>query len=92
MKLDINYVANLARLDLSEKEKEKFSGQLAGILDYMEQLGKVDTGNVIPTSHTNINQKQAIREDEVKHFDNREQLLKNAPDTEGAFFKVPKVL
>ena len=67
MKMDIEKVAKLARLELSEEEKEDFESQMEQILTYMEQLNRLDTTGVEPTSHA-IPIHNAFREDEIKTF------------------------
>ena len=88
---DVEKIADLARLYITEEEKEKYTGQLNVILEYMEQLNKVDTSNVEPLSHpfelTNV-----FRDDEVQPSLPVDEALKNAPDKSGNYFKVPKVI
>ena len=88
---DVEHVANLARLELSEQEKEQLTGQLNAILKYAEKLGELDTDHVEPTSHvlpvTNV-----MREDRVRESVSVETAMKNAPDEEDGQFKVPAVL
>jgi aspartyl-tRNA(Asn)/glutamyl-tRNA(Gln) amidotransferase subunit C len=92
-KKDVEYVSNLARLELSAQEADKFTGQLESILKYMEQLNKLDTSNVKPTTNV-IGLKNVFREDVVVNcsYDERERILENAPKREGDFFKVKKVI
>jgi aspartyl-tRNA(Asn)/glutamyl-tRNA(Gln) amidotransferase subunit C len=91
MKMDIEKVARLARLDLSEEEKETFGNQLDQILNYMEQLNQLDTTGVEPTSHA-IPIHNVFREDEVKPSFPREEVLGIAPDEEVGHFKVPRII
>ncbi|MBN1621965.1 MAG: Asp-tRNA(Asn)/Glu-tRNA(Gln) amidotransferase subunit GatC [Endomicrobiales bacterium] len=90
---DVEYVARLARLELTDAEKEKFTVQLEKILDYIDQLNKLDTKDTPPTSHV-LPLKNVWRKDELSQCSGeiREALLKNAPDREGNFFKVKKVI
>lgn len=88
---EVEYVARLARLELSEAEAQEFTGQLDQILAYFEKLDELDTGQVKPTRHA-IEIKDAFREDELKSSFDVEQALKDAPDREGPFFKVPKII
>ena len=92
-KKDVEYVARLARLKLSEEEKEKYTGQLESILGYIDKLNALDTNNVKPTSHI-MGLKNVWREDELKPCPaaQREALLANAPDREDDYFKVKKVI
>ncbi len=88
---EVEYVAHLARLRLSEEEAEKFTSQLDQILSYFEKLQELDTSQVEPTSHP-IPIVNAFREDEVKSSLDIEDALANAPEKEGNFFKVPKII
>lgn len=87
---DVEHVAKLARLELTEEEKEKFAGQLGDVLKYVEQMNEVDTSNVIPMAHA-MDFVNVVREDEVRYEQTKEELMKNAPDAEDGFFKVPKI-
>lgn len=89
-KKDVEHVAKLARLKLTEEEKEKFTHQLGDVLAHVEKMNEVDTSNVEPMNHP-IDFVNVTRED-VKIYDStREELMSNAPDVEGEFFKVPKI-
>lgn len=87
---DVEHVAKLARLDLTEEEKEKFSKQLGDILKYVEQMNKVDTEGVEPMSHA-IPMVNVMREDAVVSENTKEELMANAPLKEDGFFRVPKI-
>ena len=87
---DVEHVAKLARLDLTEEEKVKFSKQLGDVLKYVEQMNEVDTSNVEPLSHV-VDFNNVMREDEIHYDCTKEQLMMNAPDEENGFFKVPKI-
>ena len=91
MKMDIEKVARLARLKLSEEEKETFGNQMEQILKYMEQLNRLDTSGVEPTSHA-IPIYNVFRDDEVKPSFPREEVLAIAPDEEDGHFKVPRII
>lgn len=86
-------MARLARLALSEDEKERFTAQLGSILGYVEKLRGLNTEGVPPTAHpwpvANV-----WREDKAERLQGveREELMKNAPEREGPFFKVKKVI
>ena len=90
-KEEVAHVAHLARLDFSDEEHEKFTSQLNDILLYMDILNKVDTAGVKPMSHA-IALNNAFRDDEEKESLPAETSLANAPDDNGASFKVPKVI
>jgi aspartyl-tRNA(Asn)/glutamyl-tRNA(Gln) amidotransferase subunit C len=91
MKMDIEKVARLARLELSGEEKETFGNQLERILTHMEQLNRLDTTDVEPTSHA-IPVDNVFREDEVKPSFPREEVLGISPDQEDDHFKVPRII
>ena len=91
MKMDIEKVARLARLELSKEEKETFGNQLEQILTYMEQLNRLDTSGVEPTSHA-IPIYNVFRDDEVKPSFPHEEVLAIAPDEEEGHFKVPRII
>lgn len=88
---EVEYVANLARLEISEEEKEKFTLQLNDILLYIDKLNKLDTEGVVPMSHA-IAVNNAFREDTIADSLGTEKSLANAPDARGEFFRVPKVI
>ena len=88
---EVLYVADLARLDLDEASIDKFAGQIATILDYVDKLNEVDTEGVRPTSHA-ISLTNAFREDEQKEHLERDEALSNAPQKEEGNFIVPKVV
>jgi len=92
MNLDIDYILNLARLDLTNSEKEKFSKQLSDILEYMKKLQTINTDNIILTSHPITNIKQHLREDKIKVFEDRDNLISISPDKQSNYFKIPKVI
>jgi len=87
----VENVARLARLAISEREKELFTRQLGEILTYIEKLKELDTSKVDPTSHV-LPIKNIFREDEVRPSLPREEILKNSPDRTEEFFRVPKII
>ena len=90
---DVDYVARLARLKLTEEEKEKFALQLEAIISHIDQLKELDTSAIQPTSHV-LELKNAWRDDKVLKSSEEllEDILRNAPEREGNFFKVKKVI
>ena len=90
-KIDVAYVAELARLDLTEEEKALFQPQLEGIVKYVEKIASVDVDGVPPTLHGHaiVN---ALREDEVRPSMAREEALANAPGRTGDEFLLPKIV
>ena len=89
---DVKYVAGLARLRLDDAQTVKFKDQLSAILDYINQLNRVNTENVAPTTHVLTSMKNVFRKDVLKASLSPEEALKNAPDKNKNFFKVPKVI
>lgn len=87
----IEHVANLARLNLTENEKEKLTAEMADILTYVDKLNELDTSGVEPLSHV-LPIKNVFREDKVLASFEREKMLSNAPSHENGCFKVPKVV
>ena len=90
-KEQIAHVAKLAKLTVSEEEKEKLTLQMEQILNYVGQLNELNTDGVEPTSHA-ILLENVFRDDEAKPSLPIEAALRNAPDQENGFFKVPKVI
>lgn len=88
---DVNHVANLARLELSAEEKERFTAQLNAILQYADKLNELDTSDIEPTSHV-LPLANVMREDEVRPSWPVDRVLSEAPETEDGHFKVPAVL
>ena len=90
-KKEVEYVARLARLKLTEEEKEKYTKQLADILKYINKLNELDTEKVEPTSHV-LRLSNVFREDRVRPSLKQEEILANAPQVESKHFKVKKVI
>lgn len=90
-KKDVEYVAYLSRLKIPPKQIERFTKQLAGIIEYVDKLKKVDTEGVSPTSHP-LPMKNIFRKDEVKKSLNPKEAVRLAPQKKGDFFKVPRVI
>jgi len=87
----VKKVARLSRLDLTEAEVEEFTGQLSAILDYVEKMNELNTDNVEPLAHC-LPISNVFRADSVKESLGTEKTLANAPQRDGEFFKVPKIL
>ncbi|MBP3924860.1 Asp-tRNA(Asn)/Glu-tRNA(Gln) amidotransferase subunit GatC [bacterium] len=87
---DVEHVAKLARLELTEDEKELYTKQLGDVLKYVDQMNEVDTSDVKPMAQV-IDFVNVMREDEVIHDISKEELMKNAPEEENGFFRVPKI-
>ena len=88
---EVEYVAHLARLEITPQEKEKFTAQLNEILLYIDKLNELDTEGVEPMSHA-IGVTNAFREDQIIESIGTEKTLANAPDARGEFFRVPKII
>lgn len=88
---EVEHVAQLAHLGLSEDEVDQLGSQLSKILDYFDLLKRVDTDGVLPTSHT-LPLENVSREDVPRPSQSHEETLANAPLREGNYFRVRKVL
>lgn len=91
MKLDVEYVARLARLKLTSAEIELLGKQLGDILSYIDKLKEVDVEGILPTSHALL-LKNIFREDKITPSLDCQEVLGNAPGKKGDFFKVPPIL
>ena len=87
----IEYVGILAKLELSEEEKEKAKKDMGSMLDYIDKLNELDTTGVEPMSH-GFPVQNVFREDVVVNGDDRENILKNAPEEKDGSFVVPKTV
>ena len=87
----IEYVGILAKLELSEDEKEKAKKDMGSMLDYIDKLNELDTAGVEPMSHV-FPVQNVFREDIVINGDDREQILANAPKEKDGSFMVPKTV
>ena len=90
-KKDVEYVAQLSKLNFEEKEMEKLTGQLNGILEYVNQLNEIDTEGVAMTAHA-VPMHNVFREDIAIESMDIEKVLQNAPDRYRNCFKVPKIV
>ncbi|MCL6590495.1 MAG: Asp-tRNA(Asn)/Glu-tRNA(Gln) amidotransferase subunit GatC [Firmicutes bacterium] len=90
-KAEVEHVARLARLGLTEAEKEEFTWQLNEIISFVKKLNELDTTGIEPTAHA-IPIQNVFRPDQIKPSLDPEQALSNAPDRVNDFFKVPKLL
>jgi len=84
-------IASLARLDISKDKLELFSEQLGDVLAYMDKLGELDTSAVEPL-YSPVDKPTPMREDVVAKELTREEILANAPSTDGEFFIVPRII
>ncbi|HOE28222.1 MAG: Asp-tRNA(Asn)/Glu-tRNA(Gln) amidotransferase subunit GatC [Candidatus Aureabacteria bacterium] len=88
---DVEYVARLARLRLSEEEKERLTVQLGEIVGYVEKLNELDTADVEPTAHV-LPLRNITRPDEVRPCLDRDEALRLAPKAGEGFFRVPQII
>jgi aspartyl-tRNA(Asn)/glutamyl-tRNA(Gln) amidotransferase subunit C len=88
---DVEHVARLARLALSEAEVERMREQLSGILAYIDTLRALDTTGVEPTSHA-VPLLNVMRDDDVRPCLPQDVALANAPERSDAFFRVPRII
>ncbi len=87
----VDKVAHLARLELSEREKETLMGDMGKILDFMDKLNEVDTSGIEPLVYM-TDEVNVLREDVICHEITHEEALKNAPKHDEDFFLVAKVI
>jgi aspartyl-tRNA(Asn)/glutamyl-tRNA(Gln) amidotransferase subunit C len=88
---EVEHIAKLARLKLIDEEKARYREQLSAILDYFAQLQTLDTSQIPPTSSV-LPPRSVLRPDEPRPGLTLDELLRNAPQAEGAHFRVPPVL
>jgi len=88
---EVEHIARLARLDLTEEEKKLFTEQLAEIVSYVEKLKELDIEGIEPTSHVE-KLTTRLRQDKLKDSLSREDALSNAPESESGQFRVPLVV
>jgi aspartyl-tRNA(Asn)/glutamyl-tRNA(Gln) amidotransferase subunit C len=90
-KKDVEYIANLSRLEITEEEKEEYTKQLSEILEHVNRLQKLNTDNIEPTFYT-IDMKNVMREDKNEPCVDRKKVFDAAPSIESNGFKVPKII
>lgn len=90
-KKDVDYVADLAHLQLTEEETESLANDMNQILDYMTTLEEVDTSDVEPLEHV-IDLEYRLRDDKAEEPLDHQEALKNAPDADSDYFRVPRVI
>ncbi len=87
----VRHVAHLARLKISDEEVARFAVQLSAILKYMDQLNEVETDDVPPTAHA-LELANVLRDDSIRTPCSAAEAIRNAPQSQDTFFRVPKVL
>ncbi|RDL45761.1 Asp-tRNA(Asn)/Glu-tRNA(Gln) amidotransferase GatCAB subunit C [Marinomonas piezotolerans] len=90
-KQDVQKIAHLARLSLSDSDAEQYKDSLTSILDLVAQMQSINTDGVEPLAHP-LEAKQRLRDDIVTEENRRDAFLANAPQTEAGLFLVPKVI
>lgn len=90
-KEQVTHVANLARLNLTEEEKENMTKDMESIITFIDQINQLDISDVNPTAHI-IPINNVFREDIVQKSMDRDELIKNAPVKENGCFSVPKIV
>jgi len=88
---EVEHIAKLARLELSKEEKRRFQTELGKIIDYFDQLKKLDTSGVSPMTHA-VPLQNVLREDVVTPGLFSQEALQNAPEKKDGYFQVPKVV
>ena len=89
--IDIRYVAKLARIALSDDEIERFSKELSELLGHVRALEELDTASVPATAQV-VESRNVLREDRVRPIPDREVVLAGAPQRQGGFFRVPRII
>lgn len=89
---DVQYVAELANLELTTEESVRMLRDMNAILEHVDKLNELDTTGVEPMTQVFADQHEALREDAVRPCLEREVVMNIAPKTDGVFFKVPKVI
>jgi aspartyl-tRNA(Asn)/glutamyl-tRNA(Gln) amidotransferase subunit C len=90
-KIDVRYVAKLARIALTDDEVERFGAQLGDLLDHVNALGKLDVSKVAATAQV-VESRNVEREDTLRPCLDREVVLEAAPQRQGGFFRVPRII
>ncbi len=88
---EVRYIAALARLRFSEDQEQRLAQQMSQMLDYVDKLNELDTTGVPPMSHV-LDVYNVFRDDVPQQRITREDALRNAPDADNAYFRVPKVI
>ncbi|MBV8490120.1 MAG: Asp-tRNA(Asn)/Glu-tRNA(Gln) amidotransferase subunit GatC [Candidatus Eremiobacteraeota bacterium] len=89
--MDVRYVAKLARIALTDEEVERFGSQLRDLLDHVNALSELDT-NAVPATAQVVESRNVERPDELRPGLDREVVLAQAPQRQGGFFRVPRII
>jgi aspartyl-tRNA(Asn)/glutamyl-tRNA(Gln) amidotransferase subunit C len=90
-KIDVRYVAKLARIALTDEEVDRFGAQLGDLLDHVNALAELDTNLVAATAQV-VESRNSARDDRERPCLDREVVLEQAPRRQGAFFRVPRII
>ena len=90
-KQDIEYIAHLARLEISESEIPDYEAKLGKILEFIDELDGADTGDLLPMAHP-LDMSQRLRVDEITATDERDRYQENATEKENGLYVVPRVV
>ena len=88
---DIDYIAHLARLEISADEVPDYAAKLSKIIDFIAELDKADTGEMLPMAHP-LDMSQRLRADEVTETDQRDRYQENATEKSNGLYVVPRVV
>jgi aspartyl-tRNA(Asn)/glutamyl-tRNA(Gln) amidotransferase subunit C len=88
---DIDYIAHLARLEISADEVPDYATKLSKIIDFIDELNKADTGEMLPMAHP-LDMSQRLRADEVTETDQRDRYQENATEKSNGLYVVPRVV
>lgn len=89
--IDVRYVAKLARIELTDEEVERFGSQLADLLEHVNALNRLDVASVPATAQV-VESRNVLREDVPRPCLDRETVLEQAPQRQGAFVRVPRII
>ncbi|MGC1387574.1 MAG: Asp-tRNA(Asn)/Glu-tRNA(Gln) amidotransferase subunit GatC [Steroidobacteraceae bacterium] len=89
---DVEKIAHLARLSITEAEMPVYVSSLSSIVDFVAELSRVETGGVEPMAHPLDGQRQRLRADAITEIDRREQYQANAPSVQAGLYVVPRVI
>jgi aspartyl-tRNA(Asn)/glutamyl-tRNA(Gln) amidotransferase subunit C len=89
---EVEKIAHLARLAITEREMPVYVTSLSSILNFVDELARVDTGSVAPMAHPLVGQRQRLRPDQVTESDHHEKYQANAPAVQGGLYVVPRVI
>ena len=89
---DVEKIAHLARLSITEQEMPVYVTSLSSIVDFVDELSRADVGSVLPMAHPLDGQRQRLRPDAVTETDHHEKYQRNAPSVQGGLYVVPRVI